>query len=144
MAQRKDSDAPLQLVRRRTIVSGLIVLVFLGMISTILISIYGDVKFGESYFVGALVGILNGIIGFLTIEKFIDKPTLAFLRGVFLGMGIRLVLLLGIFIILIKLAHMGIAGLVTGLLIFYFTMTTLEVIFLNKRVSLKKSTVESP
>ncbi len=130
-------------MRRKAILNGFIVLIVLGVVSTLIISLYCNGKFGGAYIVGALLGIVNGVLGFLTIERFVDKRTLAFLRGVFLGMGIRLVLLLGVFILLLEVAHIDVAGMVSGLLIFYFTMTVLEVIFLNKRMNYRNTTKEN-
>jgi ATP synthase I chain len=109
------------------------------IISFLLMWKYASDAFELAYCLGGLVGIVNGIIGFLTIEKFIDKSSLAFLKGVFIGMGIRLLLLLGIFIVLVKLFEVHIVGLVTGLLIFYFAMTIFEVTFLNKRIEIKRT-----
>ena len=75
----------------------------------------------------------------MTIDRFIDKSNLAFLKGVFLGMGIRMLLLIGIFVLFIKVFSIHVIGLVTGLLIFYFAMTIFEVAFLNKRIEIKKT-----
>ncbi len=116
-----------------------ICLVAMGAISFFLIRRFGTDGFGESYFLGALLGILNGVVGFLTIERFIDRSTLVFMKGVFLGMGIRMLLLLGIFVLLVKACGANVVALLTGLLIFYFTMTIFEVMFLNKRLELKKT-----
>ncbi len=118
-------------------------IVAMGLISFLLIWRLATAAFGGSYLLGALLGILNGIIGFLTIEKFIDRSSLVFMKGVFIGMGVRLLLLLGIFVILVKVFDTHIIALVTGLLIFYFAMTIFEVIFLNKRIELKRTIKES-
>ncbi|HEY9164865.1 MAG TPA: ATP synthase subunit I [Candidatus Kryptonia bacterium] len=118
-------------------------LVTIGLVSTVLIVEYADGRYGGSYFLGALLGIVNGVVGFIIIEKFIDKSSLAFLRGVFVGMGVRLLLLLGIFVLLIKVFDRNIVALVTGLLIFYFAMTIFEVVFLTKRIALKKAAGQS-
>jgi len=100
---------------------------------------FSSQAFKAAYFMGAMIGIINGGIGFWTVEKFIDKSNMVFLKGVFLGMGIRMLLLLGIFILLLKFFEFDVVGLVTGLLIFYFVMTIFEVVFLNKRIEIKKT-----
>jgi len=115
-------------------------LIAMGVISFLLTWKFASGAFELAYFLGASIGLLNGVFGFLTIEKFIDKSSLAFLKGVFIGMGIRLLVLLGIFIMLIKVFKIHIVGLVTGLLIFYFAMTIFEVVFLNRRVEIKNGT----
>lgn len=115
------------------------VLTTMIIISFILTWKFGSGEFELAFFLGAALGILNGIIGFLTIERFIDKSSLSFLKGVFFGMGIRLLILLGIFVLLVKVFSIHIIGFVTGLLIFYFAMTIFEVVFLNKRIELKRT-----
>lgn len=142
MTRGNETEFPLQLMRRQMIRTVLIVVVVFGVISVVLVSAYADSLFAASYFLGALLGVANGAVGFVTIELFIDKNTLAFLKGVFLGMGIRLALLFGVFVFLILVVHVSIGGLVYGLLVFYFTMTVIEVIFLNKRVALRKAMIE--
>lgn len=131
------------MMRRDMIRTVLVVVVVLGVISVLFVCAFADSYFAGSYFLGALLGVVNGAIGFITIEKFIDKDTLVFLKGIFLGMGIRLLLLLGVFIFLIEIVGVHIGGLVYGLLIFYFTMTVIEVVFLNKRIALRKAMRES-
>lgn len=109
----------------------------IGVISWILIWRFGSGGFCGAYFLGALLGTLNGLVGFYVIERFIDKSTIVFLKGISLGMGARLLLLLGVFIVLMDVFRIPIIPLVAGLLIFYFTMTVFEVIFLNRRIALK-------
>ncbi|MCL4510877.1 MAG: ATP synthase subunit I [Bacteroidetes bacterium] len=142
MIQRKEIDASIRLLRRKTAIMLTVSIATMGIISALLIWKFGNGSFGGSFFLGALLGVLNGIIGFLTIEKFIDRSSLIFLKGIFLGMGIRLLFLLGIFILLVKVLGTHLIALVTGLLIFYFAMTVFEVIFLNKRIALKRTTKE--
>jgi hypothetical protein len=138
-AKENEAKVKIKSMRRRmfSILSATIVII--GIASLFLTAKFASGAFESAYFMGASVGIINGGIGFLTVEKFIDKSNIVFLQGVFLGMGIRMLLLLGVFILLIKVFGFHIIGLVTGLLIFYFTMTIFEVIFLNKRIEIKKS-----
>jgi len=117
----------------------IVCLIAMGMVSLVLMWKFASAAFELAYFLGALIGAMNGIIGFLTIDKFIDKNNLTFLKGVFIGMGIRLLLLLGIFVLFVKVFGVHIVGLVTGLLIFYFAMTIFEVAFLNKRIETKRT-----
>ena len=138
MIQGKEIDVNLRSMRNKMLKGLAVWLVVMGAISLFLIWKFGSMDFGRSYFLGALLGVLNGIVGFYTIEKFIDRSTLVFMKGVFLGMGTRLLLLLGIFVVLVKAFGANIVALVMGLLIFYFTMTIFEVMFLNRRMEFKK------
>ena len=130
-------------MRKKMIVTGSLVVVVFGILSAVVISIYSTARFGRAYALGSLLGVANGAVGFLTIEKFIDKSTLVFLRGVFLGMGVRLALLLGVFVLFMYVVRVDASGMISGLFVFYFTMTVLEVIFLNKRIELRKAMGES-
>ena len=139
----KEADPKLRMMRRQMVRVVMIVVITFGLLSVLIVSRYADSRFAGSYFLGALLGVVNGAVGFVTIEKFIDKSTLVFLKGVFLGMGIRLALLFGVFIFLFEVIHVSISGMVYGLIVFYFTMTVHEVVFLNKRIALKKPTREN-
>ena len=139
MVQERKVDPLVRLLRNSTMRMLAISILVIGVISFLLIWKYADNGFAGAYFLGALLGIMSGAVGFYTIEKFIDKSSLVFLQGISLGMGIRLLLLLGIFIVLMKVFNTPIIPLVTGLLVFYFIMTIFEVIFLNKRMASKKA-----
>ncbi len=134
-----DMGVEIQSMRKRMFRILFSSLATMGIISLFLILEFASGAFELAYFLGALVGVANGIIGFMTIDRFIDKSNLAFLKGVFLGMGIRMLLLIGIFVLFIKVFSIHVIGLVTGLLIFYFAMTIFEVAFLNKRIEIKKT-----
>lgn len=138
----KGTELPLQVMRKQVVRTVIIVVVAFGLISVVIVSNLGDSLFAGSYFLGALLGVANGAVGFVTIEKYIDKRTILFIKGVFLGMGIRLVLLLGVFIFLMLVIHVNIEGFVWGLFVFYFTMTALEIVFINKRLGLMKVMME--
>lgn len=127
------------MMRKQIVRTVVIVVVAFGLISVLVVSDLGDSLFAGSYFLGAILGVVNGAVGFVTIEKYIDKSTLQFVKGVFLGMGIRLLLLLGVFIFLIEIVHVEIRGFVWGLFVFYFTMTVLEIIFINRRLELRNA-----
>ncbi len=145
--QKSESGAPgndeiatrIQSMRKRMLMVLAICLVVMVTVSFYFTTRYATPQFAIAYHLGGLIGIVNGIIGFLTIEKFIDKSNLAFLKGVFLGMGVRLLLLLGIFVLLVKVFDVHVIGLVVGLIVFYFAMTIFEVLFLNKRIGIKRT-----
>ncbi|MCL5268818.1 MAG: hypothetical protein M1469_12075 [Bacteroidetes bacterium] len=139
MIQERKVDPLDRLLHNGTMRTLAVSLIAIAVISIILIWKYAGDGFGGAYFLGALLGVVNGAVGFYTIEKFIDQSSLVFLKGISLGMGIRLLLLLGIFILLIEVFKTPIIPLVTGLIVFYFTMTIFEVIFLNKRMAFKKT-----
>ncbi len=130
-------------MRKQVVRTVVIVVVAFGLISVAVVSGLGDSLFVGSYFLGAVLGIANGAVGFVTIEKYVDKSTIVFIKGVFLGMGIRLVLLLGVFVFLMLVIHVDVRGFVWGLFVFYFTMTALEIVFINKRLELRKTMMEN-
>jgi len=114
-------------------------LIAMLVVSFLLTQEFANAAFELAYFLGAFVGAASGFIGFLMIERFIDRSNLAFLKGVFMGMAVRMLLLLGILVLFVKVLRVHVIGMVTGLLIFYFAMTIFEVVFLSKGIETKGS-----
>ena len=80
--------------------------------------------------VGCGVCTLNVIVGCISIFWTFEKPHGVFLKVLFGGMVLRLILIgLAIFI-LITLTNIHILGLVLSLFVFYFTFQVLEIRFL--------------
>ncbi len=87
--------------------------------------------------VGAVMSTVNALAGFLAIEYSLEKSYTTFLQAVLGGMGIRMVVMLGILVLLIKFAGFHAIGLVASLLSFYVIYLVLEIFYIQKRVSHK-------
>lgn len=117
------------------------ILITLAVIVTI--AIYPLIKFGTPEIIagivaGCIISIFNVLLGYFSIEYAIDKSNNTFLKAVLGGMGIRLIASLVAVLILIQVYEYHILSLVTSLLIFYFIFMLYEIMFFNKKLSLKK------
>jgi hypothetical protein len=111
----------------------------LGVLSAYPLSVYADKEIIVSVIAGCVVSVLNALAGYVSIEYAFDKPNAVFLKIVLGGMGIRLVALGIIVVLLIKVFHLHLFGLIASLFAFYFIFVVAEIVFLNKKMSLKKS-----
>ena len=82
---------------------------------------------------GAVISTVNVFAGFLGIEYSFNKSHETFVRTVLGGMGIRMVFLLGMFLVLIMVFHVHAVALTISLLGFYAIHLFMEVLFLQKK-----------
>lgn len=87
--------------------------------------------------VGALLSTVNVLLGFLAIEYSFDRSYTTFLKVVLGGMGVRMVLMLVALVVLIKAVELHPAALTVSLLSFYLIFLVLEVLFIQKRATVK-------
>ena len=81
---------------------------------------------------------VNFILGFLAIEYSFERSHTTFLKIVLAGMMIRLLAMTGAVVVLIEVYEFDALALMLTLLGYYVVNLTFEVIFLQKKVSLKK------
>lgn len=85
--------------------------------------------------VGAMLSAANVLAGFIAIEYSFDKSHATFLKAVLGGMGIRLIVMLGLIVLLIRAASLSAAPLVISVLAFYVMFLVLEVLYIQRKVS---------
>lgn len=88
--------------------------------------------------VGAVLSTANVMAGFLAIEYTLDKSYNTFLKAVLGGMGIRMAVMLGVLVLLIKFAGLHMVALVVSVLSFYVVYLVLEIFYIQKRVTHKQ------
>ncbi len=108
-----------------------------------LLSIYplyrlGDREVTAGFIAGALISFLNVLGGYISIEYAFEKPSVTFLKVILGGMGIRLLLIAAVVVVLIKFFHFHVYSLTASLFFFYFLFVILEIMFVNKKTSVKK------
>lgn len=86
---------------------------------------------------GALLSTVNVLLGFLAIEYAFNKSYTVFLKAVFGGMGVRMLLLLGAMLLLILVFRVHTLALMVSLLGFYAIYLVLEVLFIQRKVLLR-------
>jgi hypothetical protein len=85
----------------------------------------------------AVLSLLHLVSGYWAIEYSFDKPPTTFLKVVLGSMGVRLVVMSGAFVLLIKVYDMQVLPLMLALLFFYGVNLGLEIYYLQKKVKLK-------
>ena len=109
----------------------------LTAIAIYLVSSYGEPEHLQSVVAGSLVSAVNFLLGFLAIEFAFEKSHTTFLKVILGGMVIRLFAMTGVVLVLIKIQHYDSLSLMLSLLGYYALNLTLEIAFLQKKVSLK-------
>ncbi len=102
------------------------------------ISEFANEEIVKSIIAGCIMSLMNLLLGYFAIEYSFERPQTTFLKFVLGGMVVRLVLMWGIFLILIHFYHFHSASLILSLLFFYVMNLTLEIYYLQKKVSTKK------
>ena len=88
---------------------------------------------------GAGLSTLNVLLGYLAIEFSFEKSYTVFVRSVLGGMGLRLVLMLGLLAAVISLFRVHTLALTFSLLGFYVVFLLLEVLFIQRKVSVRNA-----
>jgi len=86
---------------------------------------------------GGAISLVNVLIGYISVEYAFNKPNPTFLKVVLGGMGIRLSLIAFTLILLIKVFQIHLYSLISSMIIFYFLYITFEIVFINRKISLK-------
>ena len=124
-------------VDRRFPLQILATLAVFGILSAYPLARFGSGEIILAAVIGALLSTLNVVLGFLTIEYAFEKSYTTFLKAVLGGMGIRMLLILGLLVGLILLAHVDAIALVVSLLAFYMVYLILEILYLQRKMLAK-------
>lgn len=87
---------------------------------------------------GAAIATVNVLLGFAAIEYSIGRSMTTFFKVVLGGMGIRMALMLAVLFGLIKAVAMNAAALVVSLGIFYMVYLTLEILYIQRKVTARQ------
>jgi hypothetical protein len=86
---------------------------------------------------GAALSTLNVVAGYLTVEYAVTKSHTTFLKAVLGGMGIRMVAMLGLVVVLIKVAGVHTVAFTVSLLACYAVFLCIEIFFIQKKLLIK-------
>ena len=95
---------------------------------------YGDQEILKAVIVGALLTTVNVLLGFAAIEYSFGKSTTTFFKYVLGGMGIRMMVMAGVLVMLIKVFEFNPAALVGSMGALYIIFLALEVLYIQKKV----------
>ncbi len=105
---------------------------------------YGSGEVITGVIVGAALSTVNVFLGWLAIEFSFEKSYTVFVRTVIGGMGVRMVLMLGLLALLISVLQVHALALTLSLLGFYIVYLFLEVLFIQRKVTLKNANTPGP
>ncbi len=112
-------------------------LAILGIVSAYPLARFASRDILEATAAGVLLSTLNAFGGFLAIEYSIDKSYTTFLKAVLGGMGIRMAFMLGVMVILIKFFFFHVVALVVSMLGLYMVYLVLEILYIQKKMTIK-------
>ncbi|MDH3251785.1 MAG: hypothetical protein OEM41_03275 [Ignavibacteria bacterium] len=92
----------------------------------------------KAVLVGAGLSTLNVLAGYFAIAYAFERSHTAFLTAILGGMGIRMAIVLGALVVLIKVAGLHAVALTVSLLVFYVLYLVLEILYIQKRFGLTK------
>ncbi len=92
----------------------------------------------SSAWAGAVTSLANFLLGFFAIEYSYERSHTTFLKIVLGGMMVRLLAMTAAVVVLIKVYEFDALALMLTLLGYYIVNLAFEVVFLQKKVSLKK------
>lgn len=117
-----------------------VILAYAGITAALILALGMFAAPGQRSSAGAAaaVSFVNFILGFLAIEYSFERSHTTFLKIVLAGMMIRLLAMTGAVVVLIEVYEFDALALMLTLLGYYVVNLTFEVIFLQKKVSLKK------
>ena len=98
---------------------------------------YGSREIIVAGVMGAILSTVNVLLGYFAIEYSFDKSYSTFLKATLGGMGVRMMLMLGALIVLIRFFGFHAAALTISLLGFYVIHLILEILFIQKKVATK-------
>jgi hypothetical protein len=113
-------------------VLGVVVLVVLPL------SVYSSKEIVLSVVASGLASLIHLMLGYLFIEYGFDKPNTTFLKIILGGTFVRMLLLVGIVVLLIRVYQFHVMSLMISFLLFYVLNLVLEVHLLQKKVALKR------
>ena len=117
----------------------LVALVFVGVAILVVVplSIYANQELVRSVIAGGLASLFHLLLGYLFIEYGFDKSNTTFLKVILGGTLVRMFLLVGIVLLLVRVYHFQTMSLMVSLLLFYVLNLLLEIHFLQRKVALK-------
>jgi hypothetical protein len=118
----------------------LVGLVFLGVAIFVVVplSIYSNRELVRSVVAGGLASLLHLLLGYLFIEYGFEKSNTTFLKVILGGTLVRMFLLVGIVLLLVRVYQFQTVSLMISLLLFYVLNLLLEIHLLQKKVALKR------
>lgn len=103
-----------------------------------------DIQTQRSLLAGGTMCLLHTLAGSLLLDWSAGRSPISFLKRVLAGMGLRLIVMLGLVVVLLKVHAFQPTSLMLSLLGWYVVALVFEVAALQKRVKLQQETTDAP
>ena len=90
---------------------------------------------------GAALALVNVLLGYAAIEYSFDKSAAVFFKYVLGGMGIRMILMAGVLVTLIKADAVPVGPLIASMAFFYVTFLIQEILYMQKKVNARNNSL---
>ncbi len=88
---------------------------------------------------GGIMATANVLAGYAAIQYSVGRSMNTFMKFVLGGMGVRLAVMAGVFILLIRVFGFHPTALIASLGVFYVAYLALEVLFIQKKLNVRQS-----
>ena len=113
-------------------------LVIVGGLAAYPLALYGDREIISASFIGAALTTVNVLLGYAAIEFSFGRSMTTFFKYVLGGMGIRMFLMAGILVVLIRFFAVHVVALIASMGILYIIFLTLEILYIQKKIQSKQ------
>ena len=115
-----------------------VALVILAALSVYPLKRLGDAGITSAAILGAVLMTVNVLLGYASIEYSYGKSTATFFTYVLGGMGLRMFLMAGVLVVLIRVFGVHVGGLIVSMGIIYVVFLVLEILHIQKKVYTKQ------
>jgi hypothetical protein len=117
----------------------LVALIFIGVAVLVVapLAVYSNHDIVRSVVAGGFASLFHLLLGYLFIEYGFEKSNTTFLKVILGGTLVRMFLLVGIVLVLVRVYQFQTISLMISLLLFYVLNLFLEIHLLQKKVALK-------
>ncbi|MDL1891476.1 hypothetical protein FBQ87_01095 [Sphingobacteriales bacterium CHB3] len=105
------------------------------VVAVVLLMSTGSRETAIAVIAGSVLSTLNALAGFLAIEYSLQKSHATFMKAVLGGMGVRMLVMLGVLVFLIKVVELHTVALVVSVLGFYVVYLVLELLYIQRKSS---------
>lgn len=117
----------------------LIVLAVSTILAVYPLSAYATDAMLVAIIAGVIISTSNIFLGYITIEYAYSKSMTGFLKWILGGIGIRMLIMLGSLLFVIKILQLHLIAFMVSLFAFYAIYLVLEILYIDKKVRSKTS-----
>jgi putative flippase GtrA len=101
------------------------------------ISYLVDAESFRSIMAGGMISLVHVLLGYMLVEWGFEKKSTTFLKIVLGGMVLRLLVMTGVVLVLLRVFHYDAFSLMISLLLYYVINLILEIYLLQRKVAVK-------